>query len=372
MRPSLTLRNGFAWWLPLLTAAAATLIAVLVSQSRIEAWDADVHLWARQGDAADFAALLLEPELQQQASSGMLMSADGPAELQDIAVALNDTLIRVTVTASREADAESLALSLAHAAVAESYGRFGDEVDLDVLGLVQPGARQISPRTERTAAWASAIGLAGGLALAWLLAVRTSVSQRSTMGRIGRVGLRPLAVLPGDPTSSLSASLETLTSEIERVGGIVALTPLGPTISADKPLGVVAQTLAARGRRVVWLDARRPGFERNLSAPPTWLIGLEWADVPRAELIRRSATAAARRADVIMLMTDHVHDADTRPVTNATSAANATILLIAPDCSDDALASARHTLRHAAQIGAVLTNGSEADLLEFERAQTDE
>ena len=196
---SLALRDGFAWWLPILAAAVAALIAVMASQSSVDAWDADVHLWAREGrTASEYAALVMDRSVQESATSGMLASADGLPELDGVAVNVTDTLIRVTVRASRPSDAEALALSLAHAAVDEAYVRYGDEAGLDLLGLVRPGARQVSPATGWTAAWASAIGLAAGLAFAWVFARRQSSGPSTALGRMGRIGLKPLAVVSAE------------------------------------------------------------------------------------------------------------------------------------------------------------------------------
>ena len=380
------LSDGFAWWLPLVMAALAAVIAVLAAQSVASAWDADVHLWARGGpSASEYAELLLDPAVQDAASSGMMATEDGPPELDAVAVELTDTLIRVTVRAPRQADAESLAISLAHAAVNEAYIRYGDEAGLDVLGLVRPGARKVAPATEWAAAWASAIGLAGGLALAWGIARRSS-GPASTLGRLGRIGLRPLAVISaeaehaaGEGSNQSSGTLVSATQErgtkdeavmlanaINSVSGIVALVPLDDQSRVTATLIRTARTLAARGRPVIWLDSRLPAFELAYSTPPSWLVGASWSSVRRSELIVRAANRVRTPDGYVLLLTDALADDSTLAV--AESAAGV-ILLARADASDSDLVEARLMLGSARLLGVALTHARTPDLREFELAQ---
>lgn len=367
-------------------AALAAVIAVLASQTVASAWDADVHLWAREGpSASEYAELLLDPAVQDAATSGMMATEDGLPELDAVAVEITDTLIRVTVRAPRQADAESLAISLAHAAVNEAYIRYGEDAGLDVLGLVRPGARKVAPATEWAAAWASAIGLAGGLALAWSIARRSS-GPSSTLGRLGRLGFRPLAVIASEAghdasetASYSSGTVVTATQErgtrdeavmlanaINSVSGIVALVPLDDESRVTGPLIRTARTLAARGRPVIWLDSRRPAFNLAYSAPPVWLGGAIWNPVRRSELILRAAVRAQRPNGYVMLLTDALTDEATLEV--ADSAAGV-ILLARADASDSELVRARLLLGSTNLLGVALTQARTPDLREFELAQ---
>ena len=380
------LRDGFAWWLPLAMAALAALIAVLASQSVASAWDADVHLWAREGpSASEYAELLLDPAVQDAASSGMMATEDGTPEVDDVAVNLTNTLIRVTVRAPRQADAESLAISLAHAAVNEAYIRYGDEADLHVLGLVRPGARKVAPATEWAAAWASAVGLAGGLALAWGIARRSS-GPSSTLGRLGRNGFKPLAVISADvehaagETSAqssgrfVSATQERgtrdeavmLANAINAVSGLVAFVPLDEQSRITATLIRTARTLAAKGRPVIWLDSRRPAFELGYSVPPFWLAGVSWTPVPRSELILRAVNRARYPDGYVLLLTDPLADEPTLAV--AESAAGV-ILLARADAPDSELDRARLMLGSARLLGVALTQARSLDIRDFELAQ---
>ncbi len=367
-------------------AALGAAIAVLASQTVASAWDADVHLWAREGpSASEYAALLLDPAVQDAATSGMMATEHGPPELDGVAIELTDTLIRVTVRAPRQADAEALAISLAHAAVSEAYVRYGEDAGLDVLGLVRPGARKVAPATEWAAAWASAIGLIGGLALAWGTA-RRSGGPASALGRLGRIGFRPLAVISAEaehgaaaPTGPSSGMVVRATEErgskdeavllanaINDVSGVIALVPLDDASSVTATLVRTARTLAARGRAVIWLDGRRPAFELAYTAPPAWLGGETWTPVRRSELMLRAATGVLSPNGYVLLLTDSLSDEATLDVLES---AAGVILLARADASDSELVHARLMLGSACLLGVALTQARPPELRDFELAQ---
>ena len=392
---SLALRNGFAWWLPILAAAVAALIAVMASQSSVDAWDADVHLWAREGrTASEYAALVMDRSVQESATSSMLASADGLPQLDGVAVNVTDTLIRVTVRASRQSDAEALALSLAHAAVDEAYVRYGDEAGLDLLGLVRPGARKVAPSTGWTAAWASAIGLAAGLAFAWVFARRQSSGPTTALGQLGRIGLKPLAVVSAEAEQTAGqvthqvgqqSSVLTVSATQERgsarddavfianalnpLSGVIALTPLDDASAVTSTLIQTAQTLAARGNTVIWLDSRRPAFELSYSTPPNWLAGAPWSVVDRSEMILRGAFRAVRPKGYVLLLTDSLEDESTLNVAPATAGV---VLMARADVSEEELVRARLLLGSSRLLGVVLTQAQSLDLRDFELAQMTE
>ena len=387
MTDPLALRSGFLWWLPLVTAVMGALIAVIVAQTSVAAWDADVHLWAREGrTASEYAELVLDRSVQQSATSGMMATEDGSPELGEVSVQLTDTLIRVTVRSTRESDAEALALSLAHEAISESIARYGDESGLELLGLVQPGARKTAPDTEWTAAWASALGLAGGLALAWAVATRAT-GPSTTLGRLGRLGLRPLAVISAEAEAAAGQTAETssgtavsateergvrgddamlLANAINPLSGIVALVPLDDASQVTATLIQTARTLAARGRSVIWLDGRRPAFEIEYRDPPAWLVGAPWSPVTRHELILRRASRAIRPNGYVLLLTDPITHPDT--VTIAQSSAGL-ILMARADATDQELIDAQLLLGQTPLLGVAVTHAQSLDLRDFELAQ---
>ena len=391
---------------PILSATLAALIAVLASQSTVTAWDADVHLWAREGrTASEYAQLVLDRSVQESATSGMMATEDGLPELGGVAVELTDTLIRITVRASRQADAEALALSLGHAAVDEAHVRYGNEAGLDLLGLVRPGARKVAPATGWAAAWASAIGLAAGLAFAWMIARRSS-GPSSALGRLGRIGLRPLAVVSAEAEQaanqstgqssgssagqssgqstgrssimSVGGTLERGSAEddavmiadaINSLSGLIALTPLDEASALMATLIQTARTLAAQGNSVIWLDGRRPAFELQYSTPPGWLAGAPWSSVARSEMIVRGAARAVRPQGYVLLLTDALDDDATPDVANS---AAGVILMARADASEEDLVRARLMLGPARLLGVVLTQAQSPDLRDFELAQMTE
>ena len=393
MTKSSSLRSGFPWWLPILTAALAVLIAVVLSQSTVAAWDADVHLWAREGrTASEYAELLFDDSVQESATSGMMATEDGLPELQHVSVELTDALIRVTVRATRESDAETLALSLAHEAISESIARYGDESGLEMLGLVQPGARKAGPATEWNAAWASALGLAGGLALAWAVATRTK-GPSTTLGRLGRLGLKPLAVISAEAEAAAGRTARTgqtssgvlvgatdergargddavlLANAINPLSGIVALVPLDDASQVTATLIQTARTLAARGRSVIWLDGRRPAFEIEYSDPPIWLLGAPWSPLTRSKLIIRHASRALRPNGYVLLLTDPIAHPDTAAVARSSAGL---ILMARADASDEELINAQLLLGQTPLLGVAVTQAQSPDLQDFELAQITE
>ncbi len=377
-------------------AALGALIAVLLTQSAEAAWDADVHLWAREGRTpSEYASLVLDRSVQETAADGMMASPDGPPQIDGVAVELTDTLIRVTVRSPQAQDAESLALSLAHAAIAEARWRFGDEAGLDLLGLVQPGARKVESSTNWSAAWASVAGLLVGFALAATTA-RVTSQPRTTLGRLGRLGLLPVAVITneaerdagqrvhatagardsdahGDPGDEA----ESLANAIGAVSGIVALIPLDDASGVSATLIQSARMLAARGGSVIWLDGRRPAFELEYGEPPLWFVGTDWSPVARSSLMLRAAAHAAgpipssldRTGSHVLVLTDPLPDASALEVARS---AGGVILLTRAQASDDELGAAIAALGPARLLGVALTQATSADLREFELAQTTE
>ena len=393
MTKSSSLRSGFPWWLPILTAAFAVVLAVVLSQSTAAAWDADVHLWAREGrTASEYAELLFDDSVQESATSGMMATEHGLPELQHVSVELTDALIRVTVRATRESDAETLALSLAHEAISESIARYGDESGLEMLGLVQPGARKAGPATEWNAAWASALGLAGGLALAWAIATQTR-GPSTTLGRLGRLGLKPLAVISAEAEAAAGHTARTgqtssgtlvgatdergargddavlLANAINPLSGIVALVPLDDASQVTATLIQTARTLAARGRSVIWLDGRRPAFEIEYSDPPIWLLGAPWSPARRSELIVRHASRALRPNGYVLLLTDPIAHPDTAAVSRSSAGL---ILMARADASDEELINAQLLLGQTPLLGVAVTQAQSPDLQDFELAQITE
>ena len=318
-----------------------------------------------------------------------MASESGLPRIDVVAVELTDTLIRVSVQASAQADAEALALSLAHAAVDEAHTRYGDEVGLDLLGLVRPGARKIAPATEWSAAWASAVGLLVGLALAAATA-RVTRSPASNLGRIGRLGLRPIAVVSDEAERRAQADLfqasgnavsgttergsmlddaVQLANALNPVSGVVALTPLDAASDLNGSLIRAAQTLAARGNVVIWLDARRPAFELTYTEPPDWLQGASWSPPHRSELILRAAARAVRPNGYVMLPTDPLPDPSAHEVVRS---AVGVVLVARADAGDEQLIHARDALRSMPLLGVVLSHAPQRDLHEFELAHPTE
>ena len=365
----MALRSGFPWWLPLLTAAIAALISVIVSQSTASAWDADVHLWASGNrQAADFADILRDPSIRGSAADGLMASEFGQAEIDDISIEYTDTLIRLTVRAERESDAELLAVSLAQAALDEARNRYGDDSGLDLLGLVRPGARKVAPLTERNAAWASAVGLLAGLALAWTVAARSqrASSPPTALGRLGRSGLRPLAVLNPhrDDTSALTAAVQPLT-------GIIAVISVDAATPLPAQLMQSATRLAA-SKTVLWLDARRPAFQPTFGVPPFTMRFIEWSPMPRWARICQAALASAANAGAsgcVLLILDGLSDPDSAA---AARAASHVILLARADAPTDTFIDAKRVLNGAPLRGVILTDAQESDRLDFELAQMPE
>ncbi len=389
----LVLRNGFAWWLPLVTAALSTLIAVLLTQSSVAAWDADVHLWARDGRTpTEYANLVLDPSVQGTATNGMMASYDGRPQIDGVSVELNETLIRVTVRSPRGRDAEALALALAHAAIDESRQRFGDESGLDLLGLVQPGARKVASSTNWSAAWASAVGLLLGLGLAATTA-RVASRPRTVLGRIGRLGLRPIAAITSDAERDASRDSHAtagvtvdatgaprgardqgdgallLANALSAERGVVALVPLDEASAVNATLIQAARVLAARGDSVIWLDGRRPAFELEYGVPPPWLAGGAWSPLTRSELMRRAAARALRPNGQVLTPTDPLPDASALAFARS---AVGVILLARADALDDELGSVVDSLGPARLLGVALTRATADDVREFELAQTTE
>ena len=373
-----------------MTAAIAVVAAVAWSQGTSSAWDADVHLWAREGrTAVQYAELVLDPEVQEAATSGMMASEAGVPDLDGVEIELNDTLIRVTVRSAHQADAEALAVSLGHAAVSEAFQRYGDESGLDMLGLVRPGARQVAPTTEWTAAWASAVGLGIGLVLALLIGTR-STSESTPLGRLGRLGFRPITAItpdveraaqrtvsrsggnridPIEEQGVVSKESVLLANAMNPISGIVAVTPLDWGSGLSATLIQTAQVLAARGRSVIWLDCRHPAFEVSYGDPPGWLIGVPWAPVPRRTLILRSAVRARRVGQLVLLLTDPLTDPSSVDVA---CAVDGVVLLARADASEEQLIQAQLQLSGARLLGVGVTMASAADLQDFELAQMSE
>ena len=355
------------------------LIAVLISTAADAAWEARVRLWVADGRPPDeYAALLFDPELIDAATSSVMSSESGPAQLSGLSVELRDTLIILSVRAGQANDAEHLALSIAATAADEAAIQFGRPGGLRVLGLAQPEARQSAPRTERNGAIAAAVGLIVGFALATALAQPArAAAASSSLGRIGRVGLRTIAVLPrhdreqtnqqGEPPSSARQLADALDTDDRSAVSVTAFIPLDSSVSAFEAATQSARALAGRDQAVLWLDARAPAFQLELSAPPPhWLEGPNWSAIPRSELIRRALEAYRRQLQQVIVLGPELVDPDALMLVGL---CDRVVLVASADTPVAELATARTRLRGTKLLGVAVTDAAANDTQAFTLAQ---
>ena len=373
------IRNGFPWWIPLATAAAAVLIAVLISTSIADAWEARVRLWASDDrPPGEYAALLTDPNVIEGARSTMMSSEAGPARLSGLTVEQRDTLIILSVRATEAADAEGLALSIADAAIDEAYVRFEGDAGLQLLGLAQPGSQRAAPRTERNAALAAAIGLLAGFGLAAGVArTAPAPAPASNLGRLGRVGLRTIAVLSltepaapdqlDEPPSSADQLADALDLVDRSIATLTAFVPLDASADAHLAATQSARALAGRGHGVLWLDARPPAFSLRITAPPPrWLAGPRWTPIPRSELIRRALEICRRRPQQVIVLSPQLVHPDALLLADLCDR----VVLIAPSRAPaNQLAAARVRLGRANLLGVALTGAAPGDTQAFTLAR---
>ncbi len=372
-------RNGFPWWVPLATTLAAVLIAVLISRSVDAAWEASVRLWAAdERPPAEYAALLHDPDLVDSATGTMMSSETGSAQVSELSVELRDTLIILTVRAVESYDAENLALSIAEAAANEARMRYEGDSGLRVLGLTQPRVRRAAPSTERNGAIAAAVGLVGGFALAAALArPARAASVGSSLGRAGRVGLRTIAVLPEDahertprsdePPPSAQQLADALDMMDRSVASVAAFIPLDASVNAYDAAAQAARALAGREHAVLWLDARPPAFQLEITTPPPlWLEGSRWAAIPRSELIRRALELYRRQPQQVVVLGPALVDPDALLLAGC---CDRVVLVAASHTPADQLADARARLARANLLGVALTDAEPGDTQAFMLAQ---
>ncbi len=355
------------------------LIAVLISTAADAAWEARIRLWVADGRPPDeYAALLFDPELIDAATSSVMSSESGPAQLSGLSVELRDTLIILSVRAGQANDAEHLALSIAATAADEAAIQFGRPGGLRVLGLAQPEARQSAPRTERNGAIAAAVGLIVGFALATALAQPArAAAASSSLGRIGRVGLRTIAVLPrhdceqtnqqGEPPSSARQLADALDTDDRSAVSVTAFIPLDSSVSAFEAATQSARALAGRDQAVLWLDARASAFQLELSAPPPhWLEGPNWSAIPRSELIRRALEAYRRQLQQVIVLGPELVDPDALMLVGL---CDRVVLVASADTPVAELATARTRLRGTKLLGVAVTDAAANDTQAFTLAQ---
>ena len=368
-----------------MTALIGVLCAVALSGSAAASWAAGVRVWV-QADAAATDALadlfsdrrVLEAALELNASSW---------EADDLAAAarlsIQPQLLVVTVTAAEPAAAESLAMTLAGAAVDEHFEQTGGEIPAQVLGLAWPGAQRVSPPLARDAAIAAAAGLLGGIALGAGLSRRAAAAPPSSLALLGRRGWRPLAMIAerqdsaGGPPRSAVHLADALAAALES-GPATLFLPLHDSAEAGIPALQAARALAGRGLAVLWLDIRagRPlllGMPHQAGAAPEpvqpvdpaaaplprWLHGL--APPTWDAQLRRLLAANRPRFDVVIIAAGPL--AADRRSCHAAAAADR-VVLVARDDFDGAeppLAGAAAALESAAApvLGVALTHASE-------------
>lgn len=373
------MRNGFPWWLPLVTTAAAVLIAVLVSRSVDASWEARVRLWASdERPPAEYAAILRDPALVEIATSTMMSSETGVPRLSELSVELRDTLIVLTVRAGQPGDAESLAFGIADAAAEAADAKFPGDSGLQVLGLAEPDARRAAPQTERNGAIAAAVGLIAGFILATGLArPARSMAPESSLGRIGRVGLRTIAVLPrqsrqplsrdGTPPPSALQLADALDLIDRSTASVTAFVPIDESVDALEPATQSARALAGRDHSVLWLDARRPAFQLEITVPPPlWLSGTTWTPIPRSEMIRRALEFHGRQPQHVILLSPELIDPEALVLCGF---CDRVVLVALANTPATQLYAARIKLRHSRLIGVALTNAEPRDTDAFTLAQ---
>ena len=382
--------RGFPWWLPLIVAAICAIAAGALSASASANWEADIRLWVAtdQYPVADFADLLSDADVLSAAierfhSSAMLEAEDsnqsGPIGASDLAggtqVEIDDTLITVTVQAQSGSDAAALARSLAAAAQDESFARFDEDgVSLELLRSSSTEPRQTAPRTARNASLAAVGGLVLGL-LVTAVAARRQPASESATGRVGRIGLRPLALLePGserDGAAKPPRSASHLADAIEALGlpATVAFAPISGGVDAERAAQQAARALAGRERRTVWLNTTPPAFvPPPMSEPPQWLAGAPGArPLTRVERIERELKRVGPETDVIVVVTGALSD-DPDAVAVGRRASGGVALVADAVATPTQLNAARRQVHPAKVIGVVVDGATQHEARAFDLA----
>ena len=180
--------RGFPWWLPLCTAAVALLAALAVLGSAEAEWEAGVRIWLRDDAQPAEAYADLVRDRSTLETAAQIAGIPWPAERFDEAldIEIDGATLIVAIRAPSEWQARALAANIADHAVNEAQFNFRTADAMQVLGPVDGGARQVSPRTPELAGLAAGAGLLGGLALAAALAGRRR-ERPSTVARTGRL-----------------------------------------------------------------------------------------------------------------------------------------------------------------------------------------
>ena len=267
--------RGFPWWLPLCTAAVALLAALAVLGSAEAEWEAGVRIWLRDDAQPAEAYADLVRDRSTLETAAQIAGIPWPAERFDEAldIEIDGATLIVAIRAPSEWQARALAANIADHAVNEAQFNFRTVDAMQVLGPIDGGARQVSPRTPELAGLAAGAGLLGGLALAAALAGRRR-ERASTVARTGRHGLRPVAVLTdehayaGAPESAIRLADEIERSardgpsaedgaEAQRPGTITLFIGVGAADPAPAAAQAV-RALAGRGHHAAWIDLRPP------------------------------------------------------------------------------------------------------------------
>ena len=293
--PSLTrmglLRTvGFAWWLPLLIAAVAGATAYLISLDQKEVFQAQALVLAPISTSADpaadlsaYAALPTDTTVLRNTIRDLRL----PATEEQLAAAVEtervDTLITVRVNAATALGARSVAEALLQNMIARSLTQF-PEAPLTVLSAPAVPRDPLETNAARNTGMAVALGLAGGVALAALLARRERpIATHLDVEAI--TGWAVLELIPHEPDSGTPALLErpydadacAYERLHERLTSLYATAPFRTLLvtSVERGDGATLTALnlalatAALGNTALLIDAdlRHPILHRLLKLP---------------------------------------------------------------------------------------------------------
>lgn len=321
----------FLWWLPLLAAAVAGAVVYAWTASHDDVYRARVALLVPAESSLppeSYAGLAVSGPVLREVIQSLRLDLSVDELADDVRVSNSGLLLEVEVDAPTPGDAEDRARTLANVLIRDASSLLQAAPPPTVLSPATAQEGQIGPHTARNTALAVAAGLAVGLVITGLFALRQRPLQSAgdvewladlpTIGEIPRDDTNAPLALRERPHSQQATAHYALAAAVERAR---ALSPFRSLLVVGADRGAAAADVAANlalasahaGRRVLLLDAdlRRPQVHRllrlnNDSGLSDALLGGGW---PHPQALPGTTlavlTSGSLPADPAMLLGTH-------------------------------------------------------------------
>ena len=291
LRTGMRRATGFLWWLPIAIAVVAGAAAYTITTSQPDRFRAEANLLlpsASPTPPETYAAFATSPDVIRSTIDALRIPETVGSLRDDVRADAQGTIIRIQAHATTAQGAALLARTLANVVVRDAPTLLLGAPAPELLGIPDPTAARVGPKTARNTAIAIAAGLVFGAILTAGLALRERPVQRPLEVE-WLTGLPTLASIPhhrsvhhhdkapillSHPHSEEAEAYRTLRTLLDGERADHALRSIvvagaEPGVGANAVAANLALAFADTGRPTLLVDAdlRRPTIHRLFDLP---------------------------------------------------------------------------------------------------------